>query len=664
MRYYSRAIFSVTVTAMTCFGASPVAAQQNQTSIPVTDLGIKQVRQSSNLKLTATNVNCDSPQTFEYTVEGGPWLVPPPNTTIPGLGKGQSGTINATLDFANTPPGIYYGHVSSRCATCGWYILTACVESGEDAVIKVTVVDPAIDGQGQNLRDPGNPFANLVAYSPPQIKLNPQVSDEDMKYLDSDDRNRLRRAREGVKRAEANGRKAREAARLARKKKNDCERELARLKAEADTAKRKTDIARQDAANAEGAAKAAEKELKDFDKDKKRAAAKVKVADEGSRAQVEAEVDAKSAYGFDSPQGRRAKQRSDEAFQKYLDAKKEQEKVNNSEKARQAQADQAKSDAEAAKRAADRAKADAKAAKAKADAKEKDCKGLVKPIKEADKAVDKARDAAKHAVGIANVEEAENQKRADKAKAQAARDAAKKLDDDIKDQEKRCKTGRKEAEAEIERLRRAISVGERIGVFNEGTKRAASALKTINDKIWDTAQDYAQDSTAITVDKDGNLGIMNDDTADIWNADTAEDLLGHAVNAMNMAAEGIKNSVRSIAGLTDFQQAEILTGMRGLAMAVQSQVNAMHNPNTLASLRNETADLRRNEESYMVQEMKEKGVRGSKEEREAIYETIKQLHSDPNLLSRRLERYEKQAANCAAKLKSLKIKREKMRQGK
>ncbi len=475
MNILKSSFFVVAIGVVPLLLSAPAAAQNNPaptqaTPIPVTYLGIKQVRQSSNLKLTAKNINCDIPQTFEFNLDGGAWLIPPPITIIPGLGKGASGTIRARLDFTNTPPGVYYGHISSRCTSCGWYILTACVESGEDTVIKVKVVDPAIDGQGSNLRDPGNPFANLVAFAPPQILLAAQVKPEDMKFLASKERERLIRARNNVKAAEIRGRKAREAARLARKNKNDCERELARLKAEADAAKRKADTAKQDAANAAGAAKQAAKDLANFEKDKKKADAKVKVADQGSRAQVEAEVDAKSAYGFDSPEGRLAKQRSNEAFQRFLDAKKAAKAVRDSHEARKKQADQAKKDADAAKAAADKAKADAKAAKAKADAKERECKGLVKPIKDADKKVDDAKKNAKHHVGVANYEEGEAKKRVAAAQVKAAKiaeedrlkadkdrkDKIKQQIEDLNDAKKRCETEVKEYSKYLTRTFKAV----------------------------------------------------------------------------------------------------------------------------------------------------------------------------------------------------------------
>lgn len=471
---------------------APSAAQKNKNSdlitlIPVTDLGIKQVRKTSNLKLKATNVNCDNPQTFEFSFEGGAWLRQPPSTTIAGLGKGQSGTLNAQLDFTNTPPGIYYGHISSRCTTCGWYIMTACVESGEDTVIRVTVTDPAIDEQGTNLRDPGNPFANLVAFAPPQIALVPQLNDEDLKFLTEKGKRKLIKARNNVKAAEARGRQAREDARLARKKKNDCDREAARLKAESDAAKRKADIAKQDAANAAGAAKAAAKELSDFEKDKKKADGVLKRAEDGVRAQERYLVQVTQSDGAGSPREQNARKFLKNAQDKREAARKAAQDVRDSHDARKAQADKTKKDADDAKKAADKAKADAKAAKAKADAKARECKGLDKPIKDADKAVEDAKKNAKHHVGIANYEEGEAKKDAAKAKAKAVKaaavKAAKDLDEAIENQRKKCKFNEKQWDEKMRRMTAALNALKQIGYFKASDNKAKNPPTPTS--LWD-----------------------------------------------------------------------------------------------------------------------------------------------------------------------------------
>jgi len=470
MKHLKLSFLGAAICIAPLFISAPTVAQQNQTPIPVTDMGVKQVRQSSNLKLTATNVNCDSAQTFEFSVEGGAWLKPPPNTTIPGLGKGQSGTINAQMDFTHTPPGIYYGHISSRCITCGWYILTACVESGEDTVIKVTVVDPAIDAQGTNLRDPGNPFKNLVAFAPPQIALVPPVSDEDMKFLSDKDRKRLIKARNNVKAAEARGRKARDAARLARKNKNDCERELARLKAEADAAKRKADIAKQDAANAAAAAKQAAKDLSDYEKDVEKAAKAMHRAVREMKALARSRTLHGERWGLNSPEYKKVDATVNTANDKVEATQREYSKTRASKEARQKQADQSRKEADAAKTAADNAKADAKAKKAKADAKERECKGLIKPIKDADKKVDDAKKNAKHHVGISNYEESEARKKVLNAQAKAAqiakdkrlkaeKDKKKRLkqqEEDLNDAKKRCDTEVKEYSKYLTRMFKAV----------------------------------------------------------------------------------------------------------------------------------------------------------------------------------------------------------------
>ena len=91
----------------------------SQNGIPVHDLGIKQAGEQQDFTLTAKNINCETPQDFEFTLDNMPWLSAEGPLVVRGLGPGQSKSIQAKLDFRYTPVGVHYGRVTSRCITCG-----------------------------------------------------------------------------------------------------------------------------------------------------------------------------------------------------------------------------------------------------------------------------------------------------------------------------------------------------------------------------------------------------------------------------------------------------------------------------------------------------------------------------------------------------------------
>ncbi len=426
--------------------SSAAGARQNNASagsdqVPVVSLSPKQVGQSYPLKLTATNLNCNVAQTFEFQLDSGPWLVPPPNMTIAGLGKGQSGTIIAQMDFRNIAPGTYYGHVSSRCTSCGWYILSGCYENGDDTIIKVKVYDPAQPNTNQ-LEAP-NPFAGLKPYRPPEIRLDPTISTSDESLLDQPQQGKLATVRAAVKKAEADGRKARDEARAARQNKNNCERELAQLKAAMDAANRRAGIAAQDAANAEAAANAAARDLANYDADLQKAQRAAVQADRDQRMAAGARTLTGQRHGSSSPEYRDANARVAAAITKSSEAGRALSKVRGSKSARQRAADQAARASNTAKAAAARAQSAANAATARYNAKARECNRLGAAQKIAEAKVRASDNAAKHAVGVANYEESEARKGAAKARQAAKRRGVKRLDEDItkaKARKERCET--------------------------------------------------------------------------------------------------------------------------------------------------------------------------------------------------------------------------------
>ncbi len=629
--------------------------QTQQNDIPVSDLGVREQGQTYPLKLTAVNVDCDAPQDFEFEIDNTPWLTTPGNPVANGLGPGQQRSLPAQLDFTYTPPGIYYGHVTSRCTSCGWFIFASCVENGQDVVLKVTVADPADPQNGANLPQTPNPYAGMKPYAPSTISLNPPINKSDESLLTAEDRNRLYVARSRVKSAQKKGEKARDDVRAARLKKNDCERELARLKAAMQAANRKAAIADQDAANAQGAADAAAKALANFAKDKADAAMAYKLADEGARRQTTYLVDVISSDGGNSPRALQARQFLKDADAKKKAAREAQKKIDNSFSARKQAAEQAQKSANAAKANAAGARANANAATARYNAKARECHGLTAAKAEADKRLLDAENAAKHTVGIANYEESEAKKKADKARKEAIAQGVRDLEKELKKKKKKCARQREVMAAEIAKLKRAMDVGQKLKIFEDDGGKKANMLKQVNDKIWDTAQDLAQDHTFVSADAKGNRGIANDNTADLISLDTVEDIAGRVQFAMESFMDHLSGKFRS-GGVPGVGQDQMLGGLKALAMAVQGQVTAIRNPNTLAAMRNENADLRRNEESFQAQKMKDMGIGKNAAERAEIQKTINDIYRKPNLISDLIQRSGEQAARCANEIKKLEAK--------
>jgi len=468
-----RYIFWLTLLCipLATLGISTANAQQSQ--IPVSDLGTREQGRVYPLKLTAVNVDCDSAQNFEFEIDSTPWLLTPGGTSVHGLGPGQSKSIQAQLDFTYIPPGIYYSHLTARCTSCGWYIFSACIEHGQDIVLKVKVADPADPTNGTNIPEPANPYADLQPYVPSNIALDPPIGTADENLLTAGQRNRLFVVRNAVKAAQTRGEKARDDVRAARLKKSDCERELARLKAAMEAAKRKAAIAAQDAANAQGAADAAAKELADYEKDMANAQKAIDRADAQARVAIKYY---KIVLGQDGGSGgqraQNARAQSDKFQKEWDEAKAAYRKIANSYAARKQAADQAKRQAEAAKANARQAQADANAATNRYNAKARECKGATAALTDAQKKLDDAKKAAAHAVGVANYEESEAKKKADKARKEAIAQGVRDLEKELKKKEKECKRIEKEWKEKMRQMTNALNALKQNGHFKSSENAA------------------------------------------------------------------------------------------------------------------------------------------------------------------------------------------------
>ncbi len=624
------------------------SAAMTQDVIPVRDLGTKQAGEQYDLILTAQNLNCEKPQDFEFQLDNMPWLSADGPLIVHGLGPGQSKSINAKLDFQYTEPGIHYGRVTSRCITCGWYVFAGCNEQGQDVVLKITVQDPAAPAP-QNFDDV-NPYAGMVPRQPVAVRLVEPVSDENVRVLKSGDKKELEKARAGLRQAEARGEAAQERLANAQRAKSDCERKLARLKAEAAAAQRAADIARQDSRNAAGAAKAAEKALKDFEKDNRKA---LKAVDDTARAVVVA-VRYRDAVQKEDGTGtgryQRAQEQVDRFQQEHFDALREHTAVSQSRDQRKAAADKAKQDAADAKAKAQSTADAAKTAHQKVKDQIKICGGQADAVATAQDDLDKARSSAADAVRTAN-----------KAERKAAGQALDRLEDRIKKQKQKCKREEESAKAEMAKWEEAIVAGQKLKMLEDDGGRAASQLKAINDRIWAAAQDLAQDHTVATVDSQGNLGVANDETADLPSADTAEDMLDRVTSLMGWAVEGM-SKMRGSKGVPDWGQSQVLGGMKALGMNMQGMVHAIRNPNTNLAQRNRLGAALQGKENYLEAEMREKGIGKNAKDRAEILKKIDTLFNNRDYEQELIARFAMHAARCAAETRALEQQRAELQQ--
>jgi|GEM_PF-4221518 len=607
---------------------------QNNDDIPVHDLGPREKGQPYTLKLTAVNVNCDNPQDFEFEIDNMPWLNTNGPAIVSGLGPGESKTIPAQMDFQYTPAGTHYGRVTSRCITCGWFIFATCVDQGQDIVMKVTVVDPNLENQpNQNTR---NPYEGLQ----PEIRITVNtvdpLSDDNVKHLTRGEREELERARATVEKAEKDGQIAQEKLRNAQKKKSDCERELAKLKAEADAAQDAADAAKDDQKTKDKAAKKAQKLLDDFAKDEAKALKKVEDTKNAVlvAADYRGQVEAKDGTG--SGRFERAQEQVDRFNEEHFDALRAHTAVVKSHAARKAAAEATVAAAKAAKEAAEKAATAAKNAKAAYEAKLKICKGLSDDVVDAQDAVSDAKDDAEDAV-----------KKGNDAETKAAGQAADNLEDKIKKKEKHCKDLQKKQREEIKKVKEAKEAGAKLKMLDDsGGSAGSKKMREVNDKIWDEARDMLQDNTVLTVNDKGERGIGNDDSQDLVSSDTAEDLANRVIAGLGWVGQGAADVIGKGSNIPGGVQAPIISGLKVLGLAVQSQVNALRNPNSMAAQRS----VMLQDTPYMHGELKRHGYKNPAE----VYDLITKLHNNRNYEADMISRHVREAAKCVEELKKLK----------
>ena len=627
------------LVGMTAALATTAALAQD--AIPVNDLGIKQASEQETLTLTAKNVNCETPQDFEFTLDNLPWLVADGPLVVRGLGPGQSKSINTQLDFRYTPPGVHYGRLTSRCITCGWYVFSSCNENAQEVVLKVTVVDPAQPGQQASFID-RNPYAGMAPRQPVAVQLVQPVSDEDVRVMRDGDKKDLNKARGTLRKAELRGKNAQTALSKAQKKKSDCERKLAQLRAEAAAARSKANAAAQASKTAAAAATDAKKAHDSYRKDK---AAALKKVDDTMRAVLVAAkyrniVEKEDGTG--SQRYKNAQEQVDRFNDQHFEALREHTAIAKSEKARKDAYDKARKDAADAKAAAKQAETAAKEAEKKVKDQIKFCGGAMDKVETAQKELDAAHANAAKAVSDAN-----------KAETKAAGQAAERLEDRIERKEQDCKDMEEASKREMAKWTEAVRAGQKLKMLDDDGGAAANAMKAVNDKIWAAAQDLAQDHTVLTVDNQGNRGIANDETADAWSADTAEDVLDRVTTVMGWVVDEV-GAMAGGKGVPDLGQSQLLNGFKGLGLGMQNIVNAIRNPNTYASQWNKMRAEMKGDENYLEKDMREKGIGKNKADRAEILKKIEQLHSNRNLIADMTRRNATEAAKCYAEAGAMK----------
>lgn len=626
------------------------SAAMTQDVIPVQDLGTKRVGESQNFSLTAQNLNCPTPQDFEFQLDNMPWLTADGPLIVRSLGPGQSKSIPARLDFTYTPPGTYYGRVTARCITCGWYVFSSCNENGQDVVLKITVEDPANPSAQTS---PGsNPYAGMTPRPQIRVALTPPISDANVKELKNDDRKELNKARAGLRQAEARGQAAQTALADAQRAKSDCERKLAQLKAEAAAAQKAADLAKTQKESAERAAKAADRELDGYRKDVREALKEVDSTMRAVQVAVRYRNSVEEEDGTSTGRYQRAQEQVDRFQAEHFAALRAHTAVSKSQSERRDKASQAEAAAEAAKKKAKETAEAARTAHQKVKDQIKICGGQADEVVNAQDNLDKARSSAADAVHNAN-----------KAEAKAAKQALERLEDRIKQHKQKCERAEENAKADMAKWAQAIEAGQKLKMLDEDGGRAASALKAINDKIWGEARKLAEDKIP-TPDSLGSTGFTrftDADKAALTRADSAEDMLGKVTGLMGWAVDGLSGTVGGV-GVPDFGQAQMLGGMKALGLGLQNIVNAIRNPNTYAAQRNRQAAKLLGKDNYLVQQMKSKGIGKNTKEREEILNRIDQLHNNRNLIAERTQRYATQAARCAAELRKLEAQRDALRQ--
>jgi hypothetical protein len=657
MRKYRSRISSILTASFIAVVATAAAAQQSdpQQGIPVHNLGDRDQNKIYPLTLTAQNLNCNSAQDFRFDLTEAPWIIALQDPVVRQIPPGGQGSTPAQLNFANSAPGLQESLITIICETCGYIpFVKNCRADRQQVILRVNIIPqpqpvapeptmppehgqqpitPSPQPQSQAQEEEIVGLDDLLGPSPvsppaddgecpvevEDVKLfQPSLGSSSERFLNGGQKKTLDGARKAASDAAAAVTAANEITAGLKKKKDDCQAELVRLRAEqaqkeaaADAAEAAADAAQQ-AVN-DGPAKdaaAAQKKVDDFQNDVDAAQREYDRWTEAAQAQQDyLEIVIDQEGGLSSKRGQNAKQYYEEAAANREAARKNLAEVKNSMAARQAALKAAQKALEAAQKAADAKKAaaeaarnDANAAKDAADAKERECLGLEAQIK-------KAEDDAKKAAAAA----AAANKAAAEAEKKATAQAVKNLEDAIKCKKDECERIKKMWDEHFRRLTNAKKALEQIGYYGkQAAAKGASSGKT-SAEAW---SDY---------NKHGLKNFLKD--------------LAKATG--KGVAEGIAPGTGPLVLLDALEAAYGIAGIRQSALT----------PGTYAHGRTEGAELR----NWLIKNNLAHDDQGQKDAHE-VEKQMERLMKDPNVIAKDLARAITQLEECKKQLAELEAK--------
>ena len=351
--FVSKRCISAFIVGLAFFAPSPALAADSAEG-QTYDLGTRQAGQTYPFAVQARNADCQDPQDFRFEARRMKWMRFASGNIVRGVGAGQSKQLPVQLDFTNVKPGRYSGEIDVVCETCTFLVFTDCFIDKQTITLQVNVVAGQVP--------PQQPQAVQVQPSAADVNVSPDV----LKWLGAGQRRALENAL-------AQAAAARNAVEAARKKKKDCDDELAKLKAAYEAAKAAADAADAEAKTADAAVQAAQKSLNSYADELKAAEQAMDRAYKTLQMQAAYRSTVAAEDGAGSARHAEAQDLVDKANDEAVAAQNRYMKVRGSLKARQDALAQAQAAAKAKHAAADKSQAEAAKAKAAYEAKLREC---------------------------------------------------------------------------------------------------------------------------------------------------------------------------------------------------------------------------------------------------------------------------------------------------
>lgn len=638
-RYWRASTRGFCALALVCAAfAAPAMAQTGagagQSAPNVVELGDREQQKIYPLSLVAQNLNCSQPQDFRFDLSGAPFVVALGDPVVRQVAPGGQKSTPAQLRFSLTPAGPQEGVVATICETCRPIPILGnnCRADRQLVVLKANVVpapagDPPPDADadadppsaagaegaassaGGQSRAPGPLLPVSRGQCLADVSANLDAGLEG--FLTGDQKRALDDARRRSIEANAAQADAYRELEEKKKKKKDCEDELAKLRAEAaakaaeaDAAEQGADAAKTNADAAASDAAAAQASLDNYDADVAAAQKALDKANEAAKAQEAALLAVLAQEKTASAKNvQNAKKYYEEASKAQDAAKADLEAVKASKaareaalaaaKAKQAQADAAAADARAK---SDAAKAAADAAAAAVAAKEKECLDLAAQAGAAEVKVDDANRNARNAAAAAG-----------RAEEKAAGQARRNLDQEIACKEEECERIKKKWDEHFRRLRNAKKALEALNYFTEGPAPPP-------DELW---KSYLE------------LGY----TKFIEAAQAAVEAAG--------SSDGLPSTIAGVAGTA----LDVLEAAYGIAKIQQATLT----PGTYAHGRTEGETLHK-----WLQDNNYAHTDKNDADAKAVEHEMERLMRDPDVIAKDLDKATKEMEACKKELEDLK----------